>query len=226
MRFGRSAHAPKRTPPEIEKSKAAIGQPIGSPSGNPEEHADESLPCRSAHSFAQYRVTSMPTPTSSASLELPDAAATESAGARLAGQLRAGMIVTVSGDLGAGKTTLVRGCLRALGWAGIVKSPSYTLVEHYPFSSLYFYHFDFYRFDDSSEWETAGLADCFRDDSVCLVEWPERVAGLLPTPDLELILSHPVEPGCTGRRLVLMAHTEAGERCLTAITCAGTGAQT
>ena len=97
-----------------------------------------------------------------ADLYLPDAAATEAAGARLARGLAGGMIVTLSGDLGAGKTTLVRGCLRALGWAGPVKSPSYPLVEHYPLSSLYFYHFDFYRFADPSEWETAGLADCFQ----------------------------------------------------------------
>ncbi len=105
-------------------------------------------------------------------------------------------------------------------WAGqdSVKSPSYTLVEHYPFSSLYFYHFDFYRFANSSEWETAGLADCFRDDSVCLVEWPERVAGLLPLPDLELTLTHPVDPRRSGRRLALVARTEAGERCLIAMT--------
>jgi tRNA threonylcarbamoyladenosine biosynthesis protein TsaE len=151
-------------------------------------------------------------------LDLPDPAATEAVGARMAAQLRGGMIVTVSGDLGSGKTTLVRGCLRALGWAGSVRSPSYTLVEHYPFSSLYFYHFDFYRFADSSEWETAGLADCFRDDSVCLVEWPERVAGLLPPPDLELTLTHPVDPRSSGRRLALIARTEAGERCLIAMT--------
>ena len=78
-----------------------------------------------------------------ANLYLPDAAATEAAGARLAGGLHGGMVVTLSGDLGAGKTTLARGCLCALGWGGRVKSPSYTLVEHYPLSSLYFYHFDF-----------------------------------------------------------------------------------
>ena len=116
---------------------------------------------------------------------LADAAATERVGAALARALAGGMVVALHGDLGTGKTTLVRGALRALGWTGPVKSPTYTLVEHYPFSSLYFYHFDFYRFADPSEWETAGLADCFRDDAVCLVEWPERVAGLLPPADLD-----------------------------------------
>ena len=125
--------------------------------------------------------------------------------------------------LGAGKTTLVRGCLRARGWTGSVKSPSYPLVEHYPLSSLYFYHFDFYRFADPSEWETAGLADCFRDDAVCVVEWPERVAGLLPPPDIALTLSHPADPSLPGRALVLLARTEGGERCLRAMTSARDG---
>ncbi len=153
-----------------------------------------------------------------ASLQLPDAAATEAAGARLAPELRGGMVIAVNGELGAGKTTLVRGCLRALGWMGRVKSPTYTLVEYYPFSSLYFYHFDFYRFTDPSEWETTGLADCFRNDAACVVEWPERVGALLPQPDLSLTLIHPAEPNAGGRRLLLEPHTEAGERCLTAMT--------
>ncbi len=130
------------------------------------------------------------------------------------------MVITVSGDLGAGKTTLVRGCLRALGWKGRVKSPTYTLVEHYPFSSLYFYHFDFYRFTDPCEWETAGLADCFRNDAVCVVEWPERVGGLLPRPDLALVLAHPAKCAASGRTLRVEAHTEAGERCLAAMKSA------
>ena len=151
-----------------------------------------------------------------ASLHLADAAATEAAGARLALQLHPGMVVTLSGDLGAGKTTLVRGCLRKLGWQGAVKSPTYTLVEHYPFSSLYFYHFDFYRFADPSEWETAGLADYFRSDAVCMIEWPERVAGLLPPADIDIALAYP-KAGGSGRDLSLSVHTEAGERCLAAI---------
>jgi len=147
---------------------------------------------------------------------LPDVAATERVGAALARALGGGMVVTLHGDLGAGKTTVVRGALRALGWTGPVKSPTYTLVEHYAFSRLYCYHFDFYRFADPSEWETAGLAEYFRDDAVCLVEWPERVAGFLPLADVDIALAHP-GPADPGRDLELSANTEAGERCLAAI---------
>ena len=152
-----------------------------------------------------------------ATFHLSDADATEGAGARLAPMLQGGMVVTLSGDLGAGKTTLVRGCLRALGWQGAVKSPSYPLVEHYPFSSLYFYHFDFYRFTDPDEWDTAGFADCFHANSACLIEWPERVAGRLPTPDLALTLTYPADASQSGRELALSAFTERGERCLAAM---------
>jgi tRNA threonylcarbamoyladenosine biosynthesis protein TsaE len=146
-------------------------------------------------------------------LHLDDAAATAAAGARLARCLAPGMIVTLSGELGAGKTTFARGVVHALGWPGRVKSPTYTLVEHYPLSKLYLYHLDFYRFDDPAEWEYAGLADCFRDDTVCLVEWPERVAGLLPTADLALTLEH----AGGARMLTLRASSKAGERCASAV---------
>jgi tRNA threonylcarbamoyladenosine biosynthesis protein TsaE len=148
---------------------------------------------------------------------LADVAATERAGAGLARALAGGMVVTLHGDLGAGKTTLVRGTLRALGWTGPVKSPTYTLVEHYSFSRLYFYHFDFYRFADPNEWETAGFADYFRDDAVCLVEWPERVAGLLRPADVDIMLAHPAAGGA-GRNAALAANTAAGERCVAAMT--------
>ena len=156
---------------------------------------------------------------------LADAEATENVGAGLARALGGGMVVTLHGDLGAGKTTVARGALRALGWTGPVKSPTYTLVEHYPISSLYFYHFDFYRFADPSEWETAGLAEYFRDDAVCLVEWPERVEGFLPPADIDIALAHPGSRG-SGRDLVLSTHTEAGERCQDAITLALTQSPT
>ena len=150
---------------------------------------------------------------------LADAATTEMVGAALARALRGGMVVTLHGDLGSGKTTVVRGLLRALGFTGPVKSPTYTLVEHYPLSRIYFYHFDFYRFADPNEWETAGLAECFRDDAVCLVEWPERVAGLLPPADVDIVLAHPVAGGA-GRELAVSANSEAGEQCLHAVALA------
>src|SRR6266487_920547 len=115
---------------------------------------------------------------------LPDPEATVRAGAALAHGLHGGMIVTLSGELGSGKTTLVRGILRELGWGGPVKSPTYGLVEHYQFSSLYFYHFDFYRFEGSNEWESAGFAEYLRPDSVAVIEWPERVSARLPPADV------------------------------------------
>jgi tRNA threonylcarbamoyladenosine biosynthesis protein TsaE len=159
-------------------------------------------------------------------LHLNDAAATEAVGARLAPTLGGGMVVTLAGDLGAGKTTLVRGVLRALGWAGPVKSPSYTLVEHYAFSSLYFYHFDFYRFADPDEWETTGFAECFGPDAVCVIEWPERVADRLPPADVALALAQPRDGETTGRALTAAAHTEAGERCLKAMIAGTNGTVT
>ena len=141
---------------------------------------------------------------------LPDPDATVRAGAALAPGLRGGMILTLSGELGAGKTTLVRGVLRGLGWTGPVKSPSYMLVEHYSFSSLYFYHFDFYRFDDPDEWDSTGFAEYFRPDSIAVIEWPERVAARLPRVDVDARLGL-AEPG---RALELRAATAAGEACL------------
>jgi tRNA threonylcarbamoyladenosine biosynthesis protein TsaE len=144
------------------------------------------------------------------SLLLSDAEATLKAGGRLAPGLRGGMVVALSGELGAGKTTLVRGILRGRGWSGAVKSPSYTLVEHYLISSLYFYHFDFYRLGDPDEWRYTGFAEYFRPDSVCLIEWPERLGARLPICDLRAELTH-AEPG---RRLDLRAATAAGSACL------------
>jgi tRNA threonylcarbamoyladenosine biosynthesis protein TsaE len=145
---------------------------------------------------------------------LPDADATVAAGARLARGLRAGMVITLSGELGAGKTTLVRGALRGLGWTGPVKSPTYTLVEHYVVSSLYFYHFDFYRLGQSEEWGTTGFSDYFRPDAICAIEWPERVESYLQLPDVSLRLFH----AGSGRELALRAHTPAGEACLSELS--------
>jgi tRNA threonylcarbamoyladenosine biosynthesis protein TsaE len=123
------------------------------------------------------------------------------------------MVVSLSGDLGAGKTTFARGVLRGLGWTGSVKSPTYTLVEHYQVSSLYLYHFDFYRFADPREWDAAGFSEYFRPDAVCLVEWPERVQGILQRVSLALSFTHPASP-VEGRVLSAIAGDAAGTRAL------------
>jgi len=144
------------------------------------------------------------------SVFLADEAATLALGNRLAATIEPGMYVALSGNLGSGKTTLTRGLLRGLGYQGKVKSPTYTLVEPYNLSKLDLYHFDFYRFNDAQEWLDAGFRDYFEPRSVCVVEWPERAQGLLPTPDLNIALSE--EAG--GRRVDIDAETEQGKRCL------------
>ncbi|MGH8748403.1 MAG: tRNA (adenosine(37)-N6)-threonylcarbamoyltransferase complex ATPase subunit type 1 TsaE [Burkholderiales bacterium] len=142
----------------------------------------------------------------SESLFLPDEGATRKLGAALAAGIAPGRVIFLRGDLGSGKTTLVQGLLRALGFAGRVKSPTYSLVELYKLSSLNLYHFDFYRFENRSEWIDSGFREYFNPDSACVVEWPERVAGLLAPPDLELQLDF----SAAGRRTQLTPRTAAG----------------
>jgi tRNA threonylcarbamoyladenosine biosynthesis protein TsaE len=146
-------------------------------------------------------------------LNLPDEDATLALGAAIAPLLVPGLVITLRGELGAGKTTLVRGLLRALGHAGRVKSPTYTLVEVYEVSRLNLYHFDFYRFQDPSEWIHAGFRDTFNGQNICLIEWPERAGGQLPPADLEISLAM-AEPG---RLAALTASSPAGERLLAAL---------
>jgi len=114
------------------------------------------------------------------------------------------------GELGSGKSTLIRGLLRGLGLQEKVKSPTYTLVELYVTSRLNLYHFDFYRFLDEREFVDAGLADTFRGKGVCLVEWPERAGSALPQPDLEFMLAY----SGSGRSIAAHAQSPAGKRCL------------
>jgi tRNA threonylcarbamoyladenosine biosynthesis protein TsaE len=147
-------------------------------------------------------------------IKLPDAPATAALGARLAAGIAPGRVLHLQGDLGTGKTTLVRGLLRALGVEGAVKSPTYTWVEPYELSRLDLYHFDFYRFKDQTEWLSSGLRDYFRPDSVCVVEWPERVGTLLPPPDVHVLLTHVGET----RRAVVSSRSAAGEAWLSLLS--------
>lgn len=120
---------------------------------------------------------------------LADEAATLAFGAQLARELTAGMTFYLEGDLGAGKTTLVRGLLRALGHGGRVKSPTYTLAEIYSLPAFELYHFDLYRMHDPREWLDAGFRDISDGQAVSLIEWPEKAAGWLPPPDVIIRLT-------------------------------------
>ena len=131
-------------------------------------------------------------------------------GERLTRCIAPGLKIYLSGELGTGKTTLVRGLLRALGYRGRVKSPTFTLVELYKLSRLDLYHFDFYRFKDPTEWADAGFREEFAGSGVCIVEWPERAAGELPVADLTIRLEY----ADAGRNARLVADTERGKQCL------------
>jgi tRNA threonylcarbamoyladenosine biosynthesis protein TsaE len=146
-------------------------------------------------------------------INLPDAEATAALGRALAAGVAPGRVLHLRGDLGAGKTTLVRGLLRALGYSGRVKSPTYTLVEPYSLSSLHFYHFDFYRFKDRSEWLSSGFREYFNPHAFCVVEWPEKAEGLLGPADVEVWLQIAGE----GRKASLEARSDAGRSWLSSL---------
>jgi tRNA threonylcarbamoyladenosine biosynthesis protein TsaE len=151
-------------------------------------------------------------------LPLPNEKATERLAQKLAAlvlgdgsaQAGPGGRIHLSGELGTGKTTLARALLRAAGVTGRIKSPSYTLLESYNVSSLYFYHFDFYRFSDAHEWRDAGFAELLDEHAIVLIEWPEQAGTRLPPPDLDIQLAY----AGAGRSARLHAGSEKGQRWL------------
>jgi len=126
--------------------------------------------------------------------------------------------ISLQGPLGAGKTTLVRHLLRALGVTGRIKSPTFAVLEPYVLGDLSISHFDFYRFDDPREWLDAGFRDLFAQPGLKLAEWPEKAEGMLPQPDLEIVLQpgdlDDAGAGEDSRVVTLVANTATGRALL------------
>ena len=143
-----------------------------------------------------------PTLTHRCDISLIDEAATLALGERLAISVEAPQVVFLRGELGAGKTTFSRGFLQGRGYYGLVKSPTYTLVEPYeaiPFGSVY--HLDLYRLGDAQEFAYLGLDDYLASEGILLIEWPERAEAWLPEPTLDITL----KPLGSGRSAMVRA---------------------
>lgn len=142
--------------------------------------------------------------------DLPDLHATELLASDLAKYLLPGLTIYLHGDLGAGKTTLVRSILFALGHTGAAKSPTYTLVEPYQINALTINHFDLYRLADPSELEYIGIRDYINSHSICIFEWADKGVGYVPLADIEITL----EFTANGRKAALVAKTKNGQNVL------------
>lgn len=145
--------------------------------------------------------------------ELPDEQATTAIANALAHCLTSSSILTFSGDLGAGKTALIRGMLRALGVTSTIKSPTFSVVESYHMPHYVVHHFDLYRLSDETELEAMGVRDYFSSEAVCCIEWPERAPYLLAHVDVNFLLNIQHE----GRTLIATALSEKGTSLLTCL---------
>jgi len=143
-------------------------------------------------------------------LQLADESASQSFGKRLARLCQGRWLITFSGPLGAGKTTIIRAFLREKGITGAIKSPSFAIVEPYQLDNEQFYHFDFYRINNPEELEYIGIRDYLTQDSIALIEWPEKAGSYLPPADLNIMLT----PNATQRTLTITAATAKGKNLL------------
>ncbi|MCP4876149.1 MAG: tRNA (adenosine(37)-N6)-threonylcarbamoyltransferase complex ATPase subunit type 1 TsaE [Gammaproteobacteria bacterium] len=134
-------------------------------------------------------------------------------GARLIAACDRGGVITLKGELGVGKTTLVRGALQSLGLTTGVRSPTYTLIELYRFEHINVAHFDLYRLADAEELEYLGYRDYLNPETLCFIEWPQRAGGYLQTFDLEVEIEYDPE----GRRLGCFPGSEWGEKLLSRV---------
>ncbi len=142
---------------------------------------------------------------------LPEEASTLALGRRLAELIDPPFLILLRGDLGAGKTTLARGLLRALGHAGPVRSPTFSLIETYDLPALTVHHLDLYRIGDPGELEAIGFRELFDPSAIVMIEWPERAESRLPPSDLEVRLAM-LDDG--SRRARLLAPSARGRALL------------
>ncbi len=141
-------------------------------------------------------------------IHIPDDKSMRAFGKALGAALPSIVVVYLRGELGAGKTTLVRGLLHGMGYSGPVKSPTYSLVEEYRFDRCHIYHLDLYRLADPEELEFLGLRDWLEEDSVLILEWPEMGRGVAPEADIELV----IEYDGMARNISVIGFSALGER--------------